>query len=517
MKSVDRYIEERTIQLFSHSFFAWMNGCERGSARTAYRLPEDRFLFSPILVEFIMGFADMNKWFLSYASPSSELHSCINEHTLEDRTHSRLFVEDWLKLRLNERLGWSASDTLWWWFDCSETELVRRLAMETLELTVTHPDPLVRFPQIQAIEAVGSVFFANTVALARHLEQLTGLEYRYYGLHHMRRETGHLHTDEDIFKEQSLTDVQRKSAMHLVDRMFDMFVEELDHLYDYSRRVTDSPAALLENLRKEQNERLAARGSDSSRWPAGPKRTVAPSPSQAAVAKVFEDRMRALEDHAFMGWLRSERSVAPIDKLRRFVAMWAVDILGYRDMQTYVLPYRKARSAEERAINRWTKDLASHSILYLADWRALDLDRLLGWTAHKVIEFYFLDGHTELHRHNMAKVKTYAFAHPEPRLRYWLMRSLEATGEVLFSALRPVVSEIESTTPIRLDYWAERHALVHPHLESDSEADAVAFVDAPLSPDEAKVAIDIVNCIFDNAAAQFALSLELAKTNYFAV
>lgn len=506
MKPVTGHIRQRWQELFEHPFFAWLEKCGHPI--------EDRLLFSPILVEFIMGFADMNKWFLSYSPPGSKLEEAINEHTYEDRTHSRLFVEDWLKLRLNDRLAWTPSDTLWWWFDCSETELIRRLAMETLDLTVTHPDPLVRFPMIQAIEAVGDVFFSHTVKLAKELEKQTGLEYRYYGEYHRIRETGHLHTDEDEFTTATLTPEQREAALRLVNRMFDMFVEEIGHLLSYSRRATEDPRLLVDCLRREHRARLDRPACASPRWPAGPSHEGTASPAQARVHEVFARRMQRLSQHPFLQWLATD-STSPIQKLQRFVALWAVDILGYRDLQTYVLRYPDPKDARHRAINRWTEELASHGVLYLKDWLTLGIDRVLGWKAHEVIQFYFLDGHTETHRHNMAEAKTFAFKHKSPTMRYWLMRSLEGTGEVLFQSLAPLVADIESAKNVRLDYWAQRHFLAHPELAPDAEADAVRFMSVPLTGDEEQVAVQIVNGIFDNAEEQFTLSLEVARENYF--
>src|SRR5262249_11541687 len=147
-------------------------------------------------------------------------------------------------------------DTLWWWFDCKETALIRRLAMETLVLTVTHPDPLVRFPMMESIERCGDVFFSNTVILTQELTPQTGRNYRYYGEYHRVRANGHLHPDERLFTGQTLTPTQRQAASQLVDRMFDMFEQELDLMLDYARRATAQPLQTTQELQRERRERL---------------------------------------------------------------------------------------------------------------------------------------------------------------------------------------------------------------------------------------------------------------------
>jgi hypothetical protein len=509
MKTVSSHVQERKRLLAKHPFFEWFNGCGRPL--------EDRFLFPPIVADFVMGFADMNKWFLSYPRPETSLHQAINEHTQEDRTHSRLFVEDWIKLRFDERLGWAPSNTLWWWFLGPETEIIRRFAMETLDLAVKHPDPLMRFSMIEAVENCGDVFFGSTVALARDLGKETGLEYRYFGDFHRAREDGHLQADETQFEASVLSVEQRALGRYLVDRMFDMFTEELDHILDYSRRASETPAALAERLEQGYRAEIAARGGSSQRWPSAPGRDARVAPSQARVMETFERRKTALARHPFIAWLRTEQSVSPVQKLQRFVALWAIDLLGYRDFNQYVLRYPNPDGAAHRAINRWTEDLASHAGLYLSDWITLGMDQVLGWPSHRMIEYYFLGDHTEVHRDCMAKAKHYAFSYPSPELRYWLMRALEEGGELLFDALGQLTREIESKTQARLDYWAHRHYLAHPNQPPDPEADAVAFTELPLSPDEAAVAIEIVNLIFDNLEAQFSLSLTVAEANHFKV
>ncbi len=523
MRVVSNLLRQRREQLRAHPFFTWLN--EEG------RPLEQRFAFSPIMVEFIMGFADMNKWFLFYPDPPSALHEAINEHTDEDRTHSRLFIEDWVKLGLNWRLGWSPSDTLWWWFVCDETETIRRLAMETLQLTVQNPDPLVRFPLMQAIEGCGDVFFGNTVMLAQALGRKTGLEYRYYGVHHRVRETGHLHTDEDVFTTASLSPVQRAAALRVVNRIYDMFVEELDRLRDYSERVSAGPFELRQKLRADFETELGFRTPNGNghggnnghtngrallaRWPSGPSYDRDSDEAESVLQRALNERLEALRRHPFIFWLRADRSVPPVEKLRRFVPLWAIDILGYGDFTRYVLRYPEPKSAEQRAINRWTEELASHKILYLKDWRALGLDDVLGWLSHQVIDYYFLGDHTEVHRHSMARVKRLAFTHTVPRLRFWLMRALESGGEVLFRALEPMVAEIEATSDVRLDYWGHRHYLVQPVLPHDEQADAVNFAEMALSPEEERIALEIIETVFENLEAQFSLSVEVAKKDFF--
>ena len=102
-------------QLAAHRFHAWM--------RESALPPEDRLLIAPIILAvFVMNFRDANKWFIRFPEPAGPLERIINGNTLEDETHSRLFLEDWKKLGLDEKLGWRAGDTLWWTALAKETK-----------------------------------------------------------------------------------------------------------------------------------------------------------------------------------------------------------------------------------------------------------------------------------------------------------------------------------------------------------------------------------------------------------
>ncbi len=502
MREVTARLDERTRQLRDHAFFRWLKES---------KCPlEQRFAFSPVLVEFIMGFSDMNKWFLSYPEPSTPFHKEINEHTLEDRTHSRWFVEDWIKLDFNGQLGWSAGQTLWWWFLCKETELIRRLAMETLELTVQHEDPLERFAMMQAIEACGDVFFGNTVEIARQLGRQTGLEYRYYGHFHRARETGHLHADEDRFTTSVLGDEQRVRALHLVNRMFDMFVEELVCLLDYARRETETSVELRSELLREQEGMRSLPTSDGE--PSPLLAATEFEPTQSKLVQLYAARAGRLAGHPFLTWLREDSGPSSWNKLRRFVPLWAVDILGYADFNRYILRYAEPPSPEQRVINAWTEQLASQSVLYWRDWLALGIDEMLRWRPDQVISFYFLGEQSEVHRRNMAKVKIRAVSHPEPIARFWLMSALEAGRDALFDATRPLAKQIEQERGIRLDYWAGRHVAT---VGGGGAREALQlFSSVSLAPDREAALLEAVNTVFDNFEEQFSLSLAIAQSNY---
>jgi hypothetical protein len=503
MQNIFALIERRKSEIAGHPLYRWLQSEE---------VPlEDRFIFAPLFVTYIMSFRDLNKWFLRYPAPRSELERAINEHTREDATHSRLFLEDWAKLGFDEQLGWRSCRTIEWYYSAPETEIFRAYGMEIMEMCVRHPDPLVRFAFMEAIEACGHVFFAVTSRVATELTARTDLDYRYFGPYHFQRETGHLVAEADCFEHVALDPGQRSVAERLVHRIFDMFVVENDCLLGYAERARrgdrGARAGLTAANSNETTTQAARQGA-----PEPPRRRGAGriAPTQERIQALLEQRKRRTASHPLFAWMRSEAGPPAEQKLQRLVPLWTPDVMGYKDLNRYALAYRDPANRYQRAINRWTADLQSHHQLFLRDWTALGMDEVLGWSASETVRFYCLSGYTELQRRNMATFVKLAYAHPEPALRFWLMEALEATGESFFAATRELAERVERETNRRLDYLADRHQVSHRVLEEDPEADAVFFKGEEISARDSDIARDMVNTVFDCIDEQYTLSLRLA-------
>ncbi|WP_437922547.1 hypothetical protein WMF37_26280 [Sorangium sp. So ce291] len=501
MKHVVELIEQRKREIAAHPFYRWM-----ASGPTSL---ETRFDFAPVIANFIMGFSDMNRWFMRYPAPASAFEHAINRHTREDETHARLFLEDWRKLGLDRRLGWRASDMLGWYYAGSETDIFREYGMEIMQMCTLNEDPLVRSAVMQSIEAWGHVFFTASAGAAADLTSSSGVEYRYFGPYHLKREIGHLLFDSQLFEEATLDEGRRARATALVSRLFEMIRVKSDRLLRYAERATgdagppstDRIAAAARAPRQEPGPGAAS----PARRRGGPV-----APSQEPVQRVLEQRKRAAAEHALFAWMRARGPLDPEEKLRRIALFWTPDCMGYRDLNVHALAYRRPADRRERAINRWVADLQSHHGLYLRDWIELDMDRRLGWGASDTLEFYCASKHSEAQRRSMSAFVKLAFAHPEPLLRFWLMEALEASGDAFFENTRALARRVEAERPLRLDYLADRHALSHPALEPDEEADAVAFKAEALDARGREIAVGMIDTVFDCLELQFSLSLELA-------
>lgn len=500
VRDVLELIERRKARVSDHPFYQWLR-----SEDVAWG---DRFVFAPVFVNFIMGFRDMNRWFMRYPEPRSRLERAINVHTREDETHSRLFLEDWRKLGLDQRLGWSAGDLIAWYFAAPATELFRDFGMQILEMCVQEQDPLVRFSFMEAIESCGHVFFGVTAPVAVACTRHTGLEYRYFGPYHLARETGHLLAGEHLFTDQPLTEAQRQRAFQRVNRIFDMFLEENDRLLAYAQSFLSQPPPRPALLVEASSAPLRASSSSVPQHSIEAEDTV--HPDQLPLVRRLRERKDAALRHPFFVWMESGAGT-PAAKLRALVPHWVPDIMGYRDLTAYAIAYRQAVTPSERAINRWVRHLASHHRLFVHDWSALDMDRELGFSASDTLEYYCLSEETELQRRSSSEFIKLAFAHPEPVLRYWLMEALQASGESFFLHTSRLARAVEAETGCRLDYLADRHDLAHPLLEADPEAERVRFKTSPLAPAERDIALHMIDTVFDCLEAQFEQSFSLSS------
>lgn len=505
MKHIWKALNRRREEVENHKFFAWMN-----SQETPLR---SRFIFSPLMIDFIMSFADLNKWFLRYEEPKGPLEEAINEHTAEDATHSRLFIRNWEQLALGDTLDWSASKSLWWMFHSSRGWIVRQFGMKILRWAVRLREPQVRFPMMEAIEICGDVFFGHTAPIAERLaQQPGGMEHVYYGHYHRERETGHLQADEGSFHNVTLSPQQSALATSAVHSVFDEFIRILDALRKFADEATNDYCAVQRAIEHEYCSAMRPPEMGREVAPGAPPAFGIPvDPMARALLALISERQKHLMQHPFLEWLR-DGSLSPLRKLRGFTPLWGIDILGYKDFNEVALRYAAPTSEAEHAINAWTERLASHGALFLQDWKALRLDGILGWRMGDAIAYYFLSEQTEVHRHCMAEVKKHVFRHDDPVVRFWILFALESAGAPLFEATRNLAIETESELGITLNYWSGRHGLAEPN---QIRLHAHDFFRDGLSQEQARSVTSAIETIFDNLQEQFALSHEVSAAGLF--
>jgi hypothetical protein len=198
--------------------------------------PRQRLAFAPCMSHFIMTFSDFNKYVfrVEEASLNTRIQGVINEHTKEDESHSPWFLVDLEVLNLNP--NWSFAKTIdFIWGE--ETKVTRQIAYQIAGLTL-QAEPVIKLIAIEALEAMGNVFFSVSSKVSSELQTITKKEYVYFGESHLEVETGHTMSsseEEDCFAEIELTESQRQEALNVVEAMFKIFTEWTYELLAYAQ------------------------------------------------------------------------------------------------------------------------------------------------------------------------------------------------------------------------------------------------------------------------------------------
>ncbi len=497
MKEVMTLRDSRQAALGKHPLFEWLH-----NDRVAV---EDRLKFAPMGAFFMMRFRDMNRWVLRFPQVRNEFEWVINLGTQEDERHSRMFIEDWHKLDINKYLSWKASDTLWWLFLSPDQEIFRRSGIEFISLAVEDGnDALIRFGHSEAGEASGHVFLSNTAKVAVSLADKTGLNYRYFGPYHLNLESGHVGNTEGVFEEAVLDTGRRAHSKELCHRMFDIFERLFDAFLYYANTYVDT---------KTVPRRPAESARGTAGWIAPPLEIKPGDQRDIEVARRLIQRKAQIAAHPFYDWVREDNGLSAVQKLRRFIPMWVMDFLGYRDLNKYAMTYADPQDSAQRAVNAWARRLSTHSGLFLSDWDALELDRLLGYSASETLEFLFLDQDMDLHREHMIEFAKLALRHRDPAVRWWMMAALESTGEQFFAHTQPLALAVERETGMRLDYLSGRHDAPEAATDTGGEMDGVP--PAALSAEGCDAALRLVDHVFDSMEDQLWRSLAVVRANKF--
>lgn len=194
----------------------------------------ERLAFFPCMAPFIMSFGDLNRHILRVEPTDDPHQATINAHTHEDDHHWPWYLEDWMKLGLDEQRK-APSDLLR--FVWSDATVENRLLSHRLAHLVWSATPIVRLAVVEAIEETGNVLFALTTKLAQAVQRESGTELRYLGEFHFALESGHaMNSEHAELARITLTDEQRADAIARADQVYAWFAAWTDELLAYARR-----------------------------------------------------------------------------------------------------------------------------------------------------------------------------------------------------------------------------------------------------------------------------------------
>lgn len=172
----------------------------------------------------------------------------------------------------------------------------------------------------------------------------------------------------------------------------------------------------------------------------------------------IEQRGRDGREHPFILWLEDEK--VPIrERLSKWLQGAGIFVFGFSDLNLMVLPYPQLEPGSDvfkEAINEHAKEDANHWGWYLGDLKKLGLDKKMKFS--DVLRMLW-DKNTYMQRFAIYRIcQLVERANGDPVLRYCVIKSFEAFGEIIFGTAARVSKRFEKETDIRLDYLGEVHA-----------------------------------------------------------
>lgn len=385
-------------------------------------------------------------------------------------------------------------------------ECFRKFGIDFMRLCVDDGgDPILRYSHSESGETCGNIFFSKISPVADQVANHLGISLRYFGTFHLNLENGHVWKSEGVFEKIELSPDSYKKMAALSKRMFGIFKGIHDSFYDYliSYVINGIKPAFLEPL------------------PVG--KNVAPIyPDFVIKNKQNNDRrhikhikgyLEKISNHEFFKWLINT-SIDPQLKLKSFIPLWIVDIMGYRDINKYVFTYELPESESEKIINDYALHLSEHSRLFYNDWKSLQLDDMLRWSASDTLEFIFLNADMDRHRENIVKFSLFGLKYRDPVIRFWFMMILELSGKEFFSHVGYIALQVESKYNVFLPYLCGCHA-----TENEREAYNNMyehFIAKEINQEQSELIIQITDMVMQSLLNNLDISYRYVVNNLLA-
>lgn len=202
--------------------------------------PRQRLSFAPCMTHYVMSFGDLNKYVFPVSKSDDPLQKIINEYAFEDSDHWQWFIVDLERLEFNPHWNFTQSLKFIW---SEETKITRQIAYQIAGYTL-QAEPVIKLAVIEALEAMGKVFFTRSLSIASELQAITKKQYIYFGNSHLQAEDEHAMFTREIRKVLigiELTSSQLQQGFDVVDRMFNIFSQWTNELLKYAEMHSIEP------------------------------------------------------------------------------------------------------------------------------------------------------------------------------------------------------------------------------------------------------------------------------------
>jgi hypothetical protein len=204
----------------------------------------------------------------------------------------------------------------------------------------------------------------------------------------------------------------------------------------------------------------------------------------------IEQRKAELARSPFMAFVE-DASLEPRQRLG-FAPGIAPFVMGFADLNKYVLRDEASEEPLQRFINTYTREDEDHWRLFLEDLRTLGLDLPMGFTG--ALEQLWGE-HSKRARQLVYGLVALVSAE-SPVMRLVIVESVEGAASVGFSRFTQVAREHEARTGKRLLYFGETHAELENGHELGTENARAKLAALELTPEQVERARGLVDRTF---------------------
>jgi len=220
MDKVIKVMKQRKCQYQNDQFILWMREQSKNVVIEATEAIND---ITIITAYFYLAFTDLNRRAFYYPNPTDKYMKAINLHTEEDRTHYKMFLQDFKKMGFDKKYNSVDLLSILW---SDQGSASRDLAFDLHEIAIKYQHPGMRYALIESIEKVGKIFLTAIVDITKKLPN--SKDFEFFGEKHLQLEEGHLMNidgidEHELFGNMDLTSEQVEQAIATVNATWDAF------------------------------------------------------------------------------------------------------------------------------------------------------------------------------------------------------------------------------------------------------------------------------------------------------
>ena len=221
------------------------------------------------------------------------------------------------------------------------------------------------------------------------------------------------------------------------------------------------------------------------------------------VLETIDDWTHRIDSHPLHSWLSTPHEDIEDERKLWFSLYFLNFIMYFRELNRYHISYGQARHGDplREALSRHADEDMTHSRFFMKDFRALGMDRTLGWKPSQVL-FWLATSSINLPlRRRTSELTKLVVSSEDPKILYPVVESIEACGHALFRHTAVLAERITARTGHPLIYWGHHHLERETGHAVETGADEL-FHDLELTPAQRDVARRKVSRVFELIEAQ---------------